>query len=627
MATATATPVAAPAANATPYASASLYVGELSLEVTEALLFEMFNAVGPVASVRVCRDAATRRSLGYAYVNFHRVEDAERALDTMNFTLIRNKPCRIMWSHRDPSLRKSGYGNIFVKNLATNIDNKALYDTFSIFGNILSCKVATNHKRESLGYGFVHYESDDAAATAISRVNGMVIAGQKVTVAAFKSKKERGGNDKVHYSNLYVKNLPEDFNKEKFDALFSKYGEVTSSVVAMSEDGKSKGFGFINYLNPEDASAAVNELNNADIGGKKLFVGRAQKREEREKELRDRFEQVKAERQKKYAGVNLYVKNLSDNIDDQKLIQEFSKYGEIKSARVMSEDGKSRGFGFVCFATPEEATKAVSEMNGKMVDSKPLYVALAQRKDVRRAQLEAQYAAKRSNIPVAQPMYQGAPLYYQGMPQRLMYPQAAATMVPRRNWNPQAAGAQNQPQGGRPQQMMGMQQYIGMPPGGIARGMGPRGGRGSRGGQTQGGVKQGGRGRAQGQPMNGQNGQPNFKYTQNARNQQGSSSMHPAVSAQPISSNASLTTDLVHATPEQQKQIIGERLFPLVQSIEPKQAGKVTGMLLEMEIGETIHLLESAEALDAKVKEAVGVLQDEERLRLAGEQRQEEGDE
>jgi len=96
-----------------------------------------------------CFDELPRVIFGWSWMGKANVHydgcffPAERALDTMNFDTIKGRPCRIMWSQRDPSIRKSGVGNIFIKNLDKSIDNKALYDTFSAFGNILSCKVVT----------------------------------------------------------------------------------------------------------------------------------------------------------------------------------------------------------------------------------------------------------------------------------------------------------------------------------------------------------------------------------------------------------------------------------------------------------------------------------------------------
>jgi polyadenylate-binding protein len=211
---------------------------------------------------------------------------ATRALEALNFTPLNGKPIRIMFSHRDPSIRKSGRANVFVKNLEPNIDSRSLYDMFSPFGKILSCKVATDSFGQSKGYGFVQFEIEESAQDAINGLNGMLANGSKIFVGLFKRRQDRVAN----FTNVYVKNFPSEFGDDDLRKQFAPFGEITSAVVMRDADGASRGFGFVNFEKPEYAAEAVQKLNGKSIEDKLLYVGRAQKKEERRAEMKARFE-------------------------------------------------------------------------------------------------------------------------------------------------------------------------------------------------------------------------------------------------------------------------------------------------------------------------------------------------
>ncbi|XP_044470296.1 polyadenylate-binding protein 4-like [Mangifera indica] len=598
--------VASQGVGAQQFVSTALYIGDLDPNVNDSQLYDFFNQVGQVMSVRVCRDMSTRRSLGYGYVNYSNPHDAARALDVLNFTPLNGKPIRIMYSYRDPTIRKSGAGNIFIKNLDKSIDNKALHDTFSTFGNILSCKIATDLSGQSKGYGFVQFDNEESAKSAIDKLNGMLLNDKQVFVGPFLRKQERESSmEKIKFNNVYVKNLAESTTDDDLKKIFGEYGTITSAVVMRDADGKSKCFGFVNFEDPDDAAKAVEALNGKKFDDKEWYVGKAQKKHEREVELKGKFEQSLKEAVDKFEGLNLYVKNLDDSITDDKLKEFFAEFGTITSCKVMRDpNGISRGSGFVAFSTAEEASRALLAMNGKMVVSKPLYVALAQRKEERRARLQVQFsqmrpAAMGPAVAPRLPMYPpGAP----GLGQQVFYGQGPPVihqpgfgyqhqLVPGMRPNfflPMVQpGQQNQRPGGRRSGAGPLPQALQpiplMQPQMLPRGRGYRYPPGRNMPEVPMSAVPGGM-----LPVSYDMGGIPFR---DATMQTGA-----------------LASALANAAPDQQRTLLGEHLYPLVEQLEHDNAAKVTGMLLEMDQTEVLHLLESPEALKAKVAEAMEVL-------------------
>ena len=159
-----------------------------------------------------------------------------------------------------------------------------------------------------------------------------------------------------------------------------------------------------------------------ESGSKYLFVGRAQRKTEREELLKREYMERCNYTNEQLKASNLFVNNLSTSVDDNKLKKHFSTCGQLTSVKVMRLDnGISKGFGFVRFSNPEDAMKALHTLNGKIclmkallplrgnllvaflievffffegttLEGKTLYVAIAQRKEDRIRTLQNHYA-------------------------------------------------------------------------------------------------------------------------------------------------------------------------------------------------------------------------------------------
>lgn len=142
---------------------------------------------------------------------------------------------------------------IFIKNLTKVIDHKALWVTFFVFGNLLSCEVAKNLNDQLKGDGFVQFEHEDYAQKAIEKLND-----KQVYARLFPYKQEREIEiSKNKFNKVYVKNISKAMIEEGLQKTFVEFGTTSSVMVMRDADGKLKCLGFVNF---ENVSVAANVI-------------------------------------------------------------------------------------------------------------------------------------------------------------------------------------------------------------------------------------------------------------------------------------------------------------------------------------------------------------------------------
>lgn len=160
---------------------------------------------------------------------------------------------------------------LFVSGLDKNVNESMLYQLFTDFP-ISYLKIAKDHSsRESFGYAFVGFKSQQKAEEALTKLNYSKLLKKTIRISWYNREQNNYRNQPDF--NVFVKKIPKTVTCKEFHDFFSKFGDIISAKLVEDEEGEVIGYGFVLFNNSESAKLAIREANNKELKGKPLFVG------------------------------------------------------------------------------------------------------------------------------------------------------------------------------------------------------------------------------------------------------------------------------------------------------------------------------------------------------------------
>ncbi|CAF1207522.1 unnamed protein product [Adineta steineri] len=280
--------------------SRTLYVGNLDPSVSEELLMALFTQMGPCKNCKIIHEPT---SDPYAFIEFTEHQAAANALLAMNKRLVMGKEIKVNWATTSTSgtvkVDTSKHFHIFVGDLAPEIDQNAIREAFSPFGEISEVKIAKfTDTQKPKGYCFVSFTNQSDAETAITSMNGQWLGTRKIrtnwatrkapTNEPTTGTRSRDSNNSQYgqesltakldfnevwnrtsdtNSTVYFGNCG-DVSEDLVRSFFEQYGPIVEVRVF-----KEKGYAFIRYATKDSACQAICHIHGSDIHGYTVKCG------------------------------------------------------------------------------------------------------------------------------------------------------------------------------------------------------------------------------------------------------------------------------------------------------------------------------------------------------------------
>ncbi|XP_044591235.1 ELAV-like protein 2 isoform X8 [Microplitis mediator] len=342
----------------------NLIVNYLPQTMTQEEIRSLFSSIGEVESCKLIRDKVTDstaalslagdmlspgqfsfgQSLGYGFVNYHRPEDAEKAINTLNGLRLQNKTIKV--SYARPSSEAIKGANLYVSGLPKNMAQQDLENLFSPYGRIITSRIlCDNITGLSKGVGFIRFDQRVEAERAIQELNGTIPKGSTEPITVKFANNPSNNNKAIPPIAAY---LAPQASRRFGGPIHHPTGRFRYIPLSpLSSTGKAM-LAINKGLQSRYSPLAGDLLTNSMLPGNPING----------------------------SGWCIFVYNLAPETEENVLWQLFGPFGAVQSVKVIRDlqTNKCKGFGFVTMTNYEEAVVAIQSLNGYNLGTRVLQV-------------------------------------------------------------------------------------------------------------------------------------------------------------------------------------------------------------------------------------------------------------